>query len=770
MAPELYDEKYDERVDVYAFGMCVLELVTKEYPYQECTNQAQIYKKVTAGIKPNALGKVEDKETLDFIELCIEHDFRKRPSAQELLNHPFLTISDPMNGNAQEKFEGVSLLKQASDMENNRSPTLNSPALSSNADATTSGIGLGRRSSFGTDVNLPSKHQSNNVVSKATTSSGSTNQPSSNSGAASSDPLSFKVSTSAGNSHALNNFNSSCPEGSQLTMNVLSFDSSDFTLVLRLVISSKPNSQGTSSMDPARQEVKFPFHLIEDTPQDIVTEMMREGVVSNLTSEERLEVEYMMRSVVFGDAVSEMVLEDVNADSASCNQEYLQKWMEIMHHERQLLDEDDSASSYDRHSFEDGSNGDYFSNDLESKQSRKYSEEISVGSNGSQREDFIDDPPDLRQKSNLESHLPPGSTENLEISNISNFNLPPASVEASTVDPTSTFEIPLLPLKLTISPQSHPPGYPQASFSSGPKTAPADFSRSATTSRPESHSQESMTGKPGDWDRSCPGEGAYVSQFRRNVNSSSQVSTAHPSPELNIARTEFSEIQNTNLVNPVTPGMTPVPPSQAPTRPSPSSPMSSNSIPSLRSSLNNLQSASSQKSLMRTLSELQSLALSGFHEDGRKSIPHSVKLPLSGIKFHPISSNPSSSGSITLPPHGSSNHPPIHNHVGPRKSNSLSGPSTASHSSAISSHPLPLTQGSLAHVAPAAVPPVAQAPNPRPDLLGDEPSWTPGIELPVVLPTTAPSSAFPSNYNYSKDSKDFPLVNSTSQPSKPNPH
>ena len=26
MAPELYDEKYDEKVDVYAFGMCVLEV------------------------------------------------------------------------------------------------------------------------------------------------------------------------------------------------------------------------------------------------------------------------------------------------------------------------------------------------------------------------------------------------------------------------------------------------------------------------------------------------------------------------------------------------------------------------------------------------------------------------------------------------------------------------------------------------------------------------------------------------------------------------
>lgn len=47
MAPELYDEEYDDRVDVYSYGMCLLELATLEYPYSECRNAAQIYKKVT---------------------------------------------------------------------------------------------------------------------------------------------------------------------------------------------------------------------------------------------------------------------------------------------------------------------------------------------------------------------------------------------------------------------------------------------------------------------------------------------------------------------------------------------------------------------------------------------------------------------------------------------------------------------------------------------------------------------------------------------------
>lgn len=41
-----YDEHYDESVDVYAFGMCMLEMATSEYPYSECSGPAQIYKKV----------------------------------------------------------------------------------------------------------------------------------------------------------------------------------------------------------------------------------------------------------------------------------------------------------------------------------------------------------------------------------------------------------------------------------------------------------------------------------------------------------------------------------------------------------------------------------------------------------------------------------------------------------------------------------------------------------------------------------------------------
>ncbi|XP_068667625.1 probable serine/threonine-protein kinase WNK11 [Aristolochia californica] len=88
MAPELYEEDYTELVDIYSFGMCVLEMVTLQIPYSECDSVAKIYRKVTSGIRPAALGKVKDLEVKEFIERCLAQP-RKRPSAAELLRDPF---------------------------------------------------------------------------------------------------------------------------------------------------------------------------------------------------------------------------------------------------------------------------------------------------------------------------------------------------------------------------------------------------------------------------------------------------------------------------------------------------------------------------------------------------------------------------------------------------------------------------------------------------------------------------------------------------------
>ncbi|XP_024860225.1 serine/threonine-protein kinase WNK2 isoform X3 [Kryptolebias marmoratus] len=89
MAPEMYEEHYDEAVDVYAFGMCMLEMATSEYPYSECQNAAQIYRKVTSGVKPASFNKVMDPEIKEIIGECICQKKENRYTIKDLLNHAF---------------------------------------------------------------------------------------------------------------------------------------------------------------------------------------------------------------------------------------------------------------------------------------------------------------------------------------------------------------------------------------------------------------------------------------------------------------------------------------------------------------------------------------------------------------------------------------------------------------------------------------------------------------------------------------------------------
>ena len=95
MAPDMYEESsYDEKVDIYAFGMCMLEIFTQEIPYSECNNPAQIYKKVSSGEPPGVLNRLQSRHAREFVMLCLGYKDETgkfvRPSASELLTHPFL--------------------------------------------------------------------------------------------------------------------------------------------------------------------------------------------------------------------------------------------------------------------------------------------------------------------------------------------------------------------------------------------------------------------------------------------------------------------------------------------------------------------------------------------------------------------------------------------------------------------------------------------------------------------------------------------------------
>lgn len=90
MAPELFfEDTYDAKVDIYGFGMVLLELATMEFPFRECKNTAEVMDNLQKGVFPAALYKIHDVDARDLIEQCIAQDPADRPTAKDLMEHSF---------------------------------------------------------------------------------------------------------------------------------------------------------------------------------------------------------------------------------------------------------------------------------------------------------------------------------------------------------------------------------------------------------------------------------------------------------------------------------------------------------------------------------------------------------------------------------------------------------------------------------------------------------------------------------------------------------
>ncbi|GAQ88703.1 hypothetical protein KFL_004530070 [Klebsormidium nitens] len=95
MAEEMFNSEYDKRVDCYSLGMCVLEMTTLEYPFAECKNIAQVYRKVMERKPPDSLQRIKEPELKTFITRCLARR-SIRPTAKELLSDPLLSdCNDP---------------------------------------------------------------------------------------------------------------------------------------------------------------------------------------------------------------------------------------------------------------------------------------------------------------------------------------------------------------------------------------------------------------------------------------------------------------------------------------------------------------------------------------------------------------------------------------------------------------------------------------------------------------------------------------------------
>lgn len=94
MAPELIrGQDYDQKVDIWSLGIMVMEMAEGDPPYMDFPPLRALFLITTKGIPGLKNPERWTPEFKDFVAQCLEKDAENRPTADQLLMHPFIMRS-----------------------------------------------------------------------------------------------------------------------------------------------------------------------------------------------------------------------------------------------------------------------------------------------------------------------------------------------------------------------------------------------------------------------------------------------------------------------------------------------------------------------------------------------------------------------------------------------------------------------------------------------------------------------------------------------------
>jgi calcium-dependent protein kinase len=112
IAPEVLNKKYNEKCDIWSCGVILFILLSGQPPFNGQSDQ-EIMKKVRAGkfsFSEASWANVSDKAK-DLITKLLTYDIDARPSAEQALQHPWITELSATTVDSQVAMGALSNLK-----------------------------------------------------------------------------------------------------------------------------------------------------------------------------------------------------------------------------------------------------------------------------------------------------------------------------------------------------------------------------------------------------------------------------------------------------------------------------------------------------------------------------------------------------------------------------------------------------------------------------------------------------------------------------------